>query len=90
MFGARTGHTISSVSLWSIFLLAIFVWPGLLMWAIIVFFIAGIGASPLEDVTPLTPWRRRLGYVTFAILIGILLPLPHALWQTAGIHCPYL
>jgi hypothetical protein len=90
MFGARTGHTISSVSLWSLFLLAIFVWPGLLMWAIIVFFIAGIGASPLEDVTPLTPWRRRLGYVTFAILIGILLPLPHALWQAAGIHCPYL
>lgn len=90
MFGARTGHTISSVSMWSLFLLAIFVWPGLLMWAIIVFFIAGAGASPLEDVTSLTPWRRRLGYVTFVILIGILLPLPHALWQAAGIHCPYL
>lgn len=60
------------------------------MWAIIVFFIAGTSATPLEDVTSLTPWRRRLGYVTFAILIGILLPLPHALWQAAGIHCPYL
>ncbi len=90
MFGARTGGTISSLSMWSLFLLAIFVWPGLLMWAIIVFFIAGSSASPLEDVTSLTPWRRRLGYVTFAILIGILLPLPHALWQAAGIHCPYL
>ena len=90
MFGARTGGTISSVSMWSLFLLAIFVWPGLLMWAIIVFFIAGISATPLEDVTLLTPWRRRLGYVTFAILIGILLPLPHAFWQAAGIHCPYL
>lgn len=90
MFGARRGRTISSVSMWSLFLLAIFVWPGLLMWAIIVFFIAGRGASPLEDVTSLTPWRQRLGYATFAILIGILLPLPHAMWQAAGIHCPYL
>ena len=90
MFGARTGHTISSVSLWSLFLLAIFVWPGLLMWVIIVFFIAGTGAAPLEDVTPLAPERIGLGYLTFAILVGILLPLPHAVWQAAGIHCPYL
>lgn len=90
MFGARMGRTISSVSLWSLFLLAIFVWPGLLMWAIIVFFIAGTGSSPLEDVTSLTPGRLRLGYLTFALLIGILLPLPHAVWQAAGIHCPYL
>ena len=90
MFGARIGQTISSVSLWSLFLLAIFVWPGLLMWAIIVFFIAGTGAAPLEDITPLAPERRGLGYLTFAILIGILLPLPHAVWQAAGIHCPYL
>jgi membrane-associated protease RseP (regulator of RpoE activity) len=90
MFGTRTGSTISSVSLWSLFLLAMFVWPGLLMWAIIVFFIAGTGASPLEDVTSLAPWRRRVGYLTFAILVAILLPLPHALWQAAGIHCPYV
>jgi Zn-dependent protease len=90
MFGARTGSTISSVSLWSVFLLAMFVWPGLLMWAIIVFFIAGTGASPLEDVTSLAPWRRRVAYLTFAILVAILLPLPHALWQAAGIHCPYV
>lgn len=89
MFGGRVGSTISSVSLWSLFLLAIFVWPGLLMWAIIVFFIAGRGASPLNDVTGLTPWRRRIGYLTFLILGLILLPLPHTLWHAAGIHCPY-
>lgn len=90
MFGARIGGTISSLSLWSLFLLAIFVWPGLLMWAIIVFFIAGTGSSPLEDVTSIPQGRRSLGYLTFAILAGILLPVPHALWQAAGIHCPYL
>ena len=90
MFGGRIGGTISSVAMWSLFLLGLFVWPGLLTWAIIVFFIAGRGASPLDDITPVTPGRRRLGYLTFAILALILLPFPHALWQAAGIHCPYL
>lgn len=90
MFGARIGSMISSVSMWSLFLLAIFVWPALMMWAIIVFFIAGRGSSPLEDLTLISPGRRSLGYLTFAILVGILLPVPHALWQAAGIHCPYL
>jgi membrane-associated protease RseP (regulator of RpoE activity) len=89
MFGPRVGDTISRVALWSLFLLAIFAWPGLLMWAIIVFFIAGRGASPVEDVTPISFGQRSLGYLTFAILITILLPLPHALWRAAGIHCPY-
>ncbi len=90
MFGGRVGSTISSVAMWSLFLLGIFVWPGLLTWAIIVFFIAGRGAPPLGDLTPVTPGRRRLGYVTFAILAVILVPFPHSFWQAAGIHCPYL
>ena len=90
VFGGRTGDSISSISLWSLFLLAIFVWPGLIMWAIIVFFIAGRGAPPLEDVTALSPGRRRLGYVAFAILALILIPLPHALWPLMRIHCPYV
>ncbi len=90
MFGSRAGSTISTIAMWSLFLLALFVWPGLIMWAVIVFFIAGAGAPPLEDFTSLTPGRRRLGYATFAILALILIPLPHPLWQTAGIHCPYL
>lgn len=90
MFGQRIGGTISSVAMWTLFLLALFVWPGLMMWAIIVFFIAGRGTPPLNDVTPLTPGRRRLGYLTFAILAAILVPLPHAFWNAAGFHCPYL
>lgn len=73
-----------------LFLLGLFVWPGLLTWAIIVFFIAGQGASPFDDITRVTPGRHRLGYLTFAILGLILLPFPHALWQAARIHCPYL
>ena len=90
MFGQRAGETIGSVAMWTLLLLGLFVWPGLLMWALIVFFIAGRGAPPLNDVTPLSPSRRRLGYASFAILALIITPLPHALWSAAGIHCPYL
>lgn len=90
MFGSRIGATVSSVATWSLFLLAIFVWPGLLLWAIIVFFIAGRGAPPLNDITPISPGRRWIGYATFLILAMILIPLPHAFWQAAEIYCPYL
>src|SRR5205823_3774586 len=38
MFGSRIGWIISNVAMWSLFLLALFKWPGLMMWAIIVFF----------------------------------------------------
>ena len=90
MFGTRIGSTVSTVAMWSLLLLAIFVWPGLMMWALIVFFIAGRGTPPLNDITPVTPGRRWLGYAAFIILALILIPLPHTLWPAAGIHCPYL
>lgn len=90
LFGMRIGSTISTVALWSLFLLALFVWPGLMMWALLAFFLSGTAVPPLNDLTPITPGRRWLGYVTFLILALILLPLPHGLWGAAGIHCPYL
>lgn len=90
MFGRRAGDSIGSVAMWTLLLLGLFVWPGLLTWAIIVFFVAGRGEPPLDDFTPLSPRRQALGYATFAILALILAPLPHTLWQAAGIHCPYL
>lgn len=90
MFGGRVGGTISTIAVWSLFLLALFVWPALMMWALIAFFLAGTGAPPLNDLTPITRRRRWLGYATFVILALILVPLPHTLWPMAGIHCPYL
>ena len=91
MFGSKVGQTISSLAMWSLFLLALFVWPGLMMWALIVFLIAGRGAPPLNDLTPLDPSRQVLGYVTLAILVLILAPMPHSLWlDAANDACPYL
>ncbi|WP_259631803.1 site-2 protease family protein [Stieleria sedimenti] len=71
LFGHRIGKTISSVATWSLFLLAIFVWPGLMLWAIIVFFIAGRGTPPLNDTTPVSTGRRWIGYATFQMHIQI-------------------
>ena len=90
MFGRRTSGAIGSIAMWTLLLLAIFVWPGLTMWAILVFFIAGTSVPPLNDLTPLTPNRQWIGYATFGILALILAPLPHAVWSAAGLHCPYL
>lgn len=90
LFGRHIATTIGSVAMWTLLLLALFVWPGLMMWAIIVFFMAGTAATPLNDLTPLTPGKRWLGYAAFVLLGLILAPLPHTLWNAAGIHCPYM
>jgi Zn-dependent protease len=90
MFGTRIGQTISSVAMWSLFLLALFVWPGLMMWALIVFLIAGRGTPPLNDLTPLDTGRTVLGYIAMLILLLILAPMPHSLWDSVNDVCPYL
>src|SRR5208337_3065139 len=90
MFGSRVGQTISSVAMWSLFLLALFVWPGLMLWVLIIFLIAGRGSPPLNDVTPLDTGRMVLGFIAILILILILAPLPHSLWDNPNDVCPYL
>ena len=91
LFGAKRGHAISVGALITLFALALFVWPGLMMWAWIVWFIAGTrDAPPLNDVTPLDPGRRALGWFAFLLLAAIMIPVPHALYPSFGIHCPYL
>jgi membrane-associated protease RseP (regulator of RpoE activity) len=90
MFGSRIGSAVGSLAMWTLFLLALFVWPGLLMWAIIVFFIAGRGMPPLNDLTPISRGRRVIGYLTFLILVLILAPVPHSLLSNIGIYCPYV
>lgn len=90
MFGARRGHAVGVGALITLFALALFVWPGLIMWAWIVWFIAGTrDAPPLDDVTPLDQPRRILGWFAFLILLTMV-PVPHALYPSFGIHCPYL
>ncbi|MBI1899175.1 MAG: site-2 protease family protein [Acidobacteria bacterium] len=79
MFGTRAGMVVSWSSMTALFLLALFVWPSLMTWAIIVFFLAGRPMPPLNDITPLTPGRRLIGLAAFLLLLAILLPAPQAL-----------
>jgi membrane-associated protease RseP (regulator of RpoE activity) len=90
LFGHRVGSVISTVAVWSLLFLGLFVWRGLLMWAMIAFFIAGNPTPPLNDLTPLDTGRRWLGYAVLAILLLIVVPLPREFWPAAGLHCPYV
>jgi membrane-associated protease RseP (regulator of RpoE activity) len=92
LLGTRGGRVVSWLAMMSLFLLAIFVWPGLMLWAIIVFFLAGRGAPPLNDVTPLPAGRKLLGVVAFVILALILVPMPEGLSTAHAqeMRCPYL
>ena len=81
MFGHRKGTVISSVVMWTLILLAVFVFPALMLWAIIVFFLARRASPPLNDITPLGRGRTLLGCFTFAILAMILIPFPQGWWK---------
>lgn len=86
MFGRRTATVISQVGIWGLFLLALFVVPGLFIWAIIVFFIAGTTDAPaLDDITPINSTRQLLGIIAFVILLLILLPVPQGLAEIIGL-----
>jgi membrane-associated protease RseP (regulator of RpoE activity) len=84
MFGSRAGAVISGIAMWSLVLLGLFVWPALLTWALIVFFIAGRGTPPLNDITPITRGRFWLGCLAFAILVLVLVPMPSAFEPATG------
>lgn len=91
MFGQRRSAMIGMAALVALFGLGIFVWSGLLFWAFIVWFIAGRkGLPPLNDITALGAGRLALGWFALAILAVILLPVPHELFESLGIPCPYL
>jgi membrane-associated protease RseP (regulator of RpoE activity) len=91
LFGRGRAQGIGSATLVALVALGLFVWSGLLFWALVVFFIAGSpGMPPMEDVTVLDGRRRAVAWGSFALLALILLPLPHAISPEIGLHCPYL
>ncbi len=92
LFGTRVGGIVSSASMFSLFLLALFVWPGLMMWALFIFFAAGRGTPPLNDVTPLPIGRKLLAACAFVLLALILIPMPEGMSSAQAQHlrCPYL
>jgi len=91
LFGSRHAHVLSVIALISLFVLALFRWPGLLFWAVIVFFIAGTRDAPAaDDVTPIGRARRALGYFALLLLLLIIVPVPSLLYGSAGLPSSYL
>jgi Zn-dependent protease len=91
MFGQTRSAAIGTAALVSLVILGLFVWSGLLTWALIVYFIAGgKGLPPLNDISRMGVGRQAIGAFAFVLLFLILAPVPHALYNALGIHCPYL
>ena len=91
MLGHRAARVVGVVALGTLVVLGLFVWSGLLVWALLIVLVAGTtGVPPLNDVSRVGQGRMALGAVAFALLLLILLPVPHALYEAFGIHSPYL
>ncbi len=91
LFGSRYARGISVVALAVLFLVAVFLAPGLMFWAFIVFFIAGTRDAPAaNDLTPVGFPRMALGILTFLVLLLIIIPLPHPFQHTVNFNPRYL
>ncbi|MCB1120103.1 MAG: site-2 protease family protein [Verrucomicrobiae bacterium] len=91
IFGPVKAHYFSLASIVLLLILAFFVWPGLLFFAILVIFVAGTRDHPvLDDLSSISRGRKWMGYASFALLLTILMPIPHFLYSSLGLNCPYL
>jgi len=91
LYGSRNARGISMVAMAALFVLALFVWPGLMFWAFFVFFIAGTRDAPAaNDLSPVGWPRRALGYFAFLVLLLIIVPVPRSLHEVVGLHGPYI
>jgi Zn-dependent protease len=90
LFGRRYARVVSIVTVLLMFAFALTVWPGLLMWALIVTLVAGFSHMPaLDDVTAPDAKRYALGVLALALLVLIVTPLPGAI-RGLMLDSPYL
>ena len=91
MLGRRLSASVGTAAMASLVVLGLFVWSGLLTWALVVYLVAGEkGVPPLNDLTRLGRGRLAVGAFAFVLLFLILAPVPHRLYDALGMHCPYL
>lgn len=90
LFGQRRARMIGIGAFLTMAGLGMFVWPGLLTWALMIALIAGFSHMPaLDDVTPPDAKRFALGTVALAVLVLTIVPLPAAA-RGLMLDCPYL
>ena len=89
LVGRRHARVVSVATVSLMAGLGLFVWPGLLTWALIVTLIAGFSHMPaLDDVTPPDAKRFALGVLTLALPILIVLPVPTSV-EAPTLDSPY-
>ncbi len=91
VLGRRNAYVLGIASLFLLVILGLYVWSGLLFWALIIFFIAGTRDNPpANDLTRLDRKRLVFAGMALALLLLIVVPVPHAFYASFGIHCPYV
>jgi membrane-associated protease RseP (regulator of RpoE activity) len=89
LLGPKRANALSIAGLMVVFFMAFFVSSEILMWAFVIFFVASTrDLVPVNDLTEVGPGRMVLGYLTWALLLLILLPLPGHFYPALRIH-PY-
>jgi len=64
---------------WAIIAIALglaILWPGWLLWAVLVFVLARVSVPPLDDVTPLTPMEMVIAILLLAAFVLTFSPIP--------------
>lgn len=75
LFGERA-HIVSRATFLMLLLAGIFVSSNWLFWALLLGVMGLRHAAPLNDIMPLNPWRRLLGYAAIALFVLVLVPAP--------------
>ncbi len=90
LFGQRRARQIGIGAFLVMLGLGLFVWPGLLTWAVLIALIAGFAHMPaLDDVTPLDGKRFALAGLALAVLVLTIMPLPAGM-RGLMLDCPYM
>jgi membrane-associated protease RseP (regulator of RpoE activity) len=90
LFGQRRARQIGIGAFLVMLGLGLFVWPGLLTWALLIALVAGFAHMPaLDDVTPLDGKRFALGGIALAVLVLTIMPLPTGM-RGLMLDCPYM
>lgn len=76
MFGSNWSMVLTRLAMILLFVLSIYVWPGFLVWLIILWIVARQTVPPINDVTPINQWRMLLGWFAMSLIILILCPMP--------------
>ena len=51
-------------------------WPGWWLWAFLIFLLGRLHAEPLDQITPLDPWRRVMAVIGILVFILVFTPVP--------------